>query len=86
MQAGTSISDRGTVTILALAHRQRPVGVDLAASRAYAYGNYQDHFGGALAHNQDLARYAQSILLEKFIAANQLRWGELKCGATAADG
>ena len=66
VQAGTSITDRGTVTILGVCHVRRPVERPPRAPEACSYGNYQDTFGGAIASNQALATFAGS----DFVRAN----------------
>lgn len=74
VQAGTSISDRGTVTIIGLCHKRRPNARRVPRPVAYSYGNYQDTFGGAIASNQALARFAETMTHQHFVASNKLRW------------
>ncbi|MCB9896494.1 MAG: methyltransferase domain-containing protein [Planctomycetes bacterium] len=74
VQAGTSITDRGTVTILGVCHVRRPVERPPRAPEACSYGNYQDTFGGAIASNQALATFAEALSHQHFAAANKLRW------------
>ncbi|MFT7462066.1 MAG: 2-polyprenyl-3-methyl-5-hydroxy-6-metoxy-1,4-benzoquinol methylase [Pseudohongiellaceae bacterium] len=78
VQAGASISDRGTVTIIARCQSERPAQEPELKPVAYAYGNYQDTFGGVLARNRSLALEAESYLHNHFTAANKLRWQELQ--------
>lgn len=78
VQAGASISDRGTVTIIARCQGERPSTEPELKPVAYAYGNYQDTFGGVLARNRSLAAEAEGFLHSHFTAANKLRWQELQ--------
>lgn len=76
VQAGTSISDRGTLAILAACRHERTAEAPLRTPSAWAYGNYQDNFGGAVAMNAMLAETNERMRHEQFSAANRAKWAE----------
>jgi len=78
LPGGTSLSDRGTVSIVAVCRQRRPADGALRPPAAFAYGNYQDAFGSAMAHGQRLERSAEAAAWERFVAANKLRWTEVE--------
>ncbi|RKY21768.1 MAG: hypothetical protein DRQ55_03225 [Planctomycetota bacterium] len=74
VQAGTSISDRGTITIVARCFGTRPADVPEHPPVAHAFGNHQDSYGDALAQNRMVFERFREIAREHFERGNRARW------------
>lgn len=73
----TTLSERGSIVLIAAASREESFRLSRPTPVAHAWGNHQESLGGAIQHNQDLDRWAETLRHERNGAVNRLRWGEL---------
>jgi SAM-dependent methyltransferase len=78
VQAGVSISDSGTLAIIARCHDERPSHEPPDRLSAFAYGNYQQSGSGE--STQTPANVAETFLHDHFTATNKQRWMDIEQG------